>query len=171
MKAIKPPMSTRELIELSLIGALMFVSQIAMSALPNINIVSVLIIITVSLYGVKAFYPVAIFVLLEGLLYGFGLWVINYIYVWPVLIVISLIFRKNQSRLIWAAIAGFFGLSFGFLCALLYLFVGGFGAAVAYWVSGIPFDITHCISNFVLTFLLYKPLRTLIDRCRYKAKQ
>ena len=154
-------MPIRELIELSLIGALMVGTQVAMVALPNINLISVLIILTVIVYGLKAFYSVYVFVLLEGLIYGFGLWFINYLYIWSILTVIALIFRKNENLLIWAVIAGLFGLSFGILCAIPYIFIGGPGFAVSYWLSGIPFDITHCISNFVLTLLLLDPLQKL----------
>jgi len=150
-------------------GALMVGTQVAMAALPNINLVSVLIILTVIIYGAKAFYPVAVFVMLEGLIYGFGLWFINYLYVWAVLTAIALIFRKNESRLIWAAIAGLFGLLFGLLCAIPYIFIGGPAFALSYWVSGIPFDITHCISNFVLTLLLLNPLSKLLTKLRPSA--
>jgi len=166
MRAIKSPMSIRELVELSLMGALMVGTQVAMAALPNINLVSVLIILTVIVYGIKAFYPVAVFVLLEGLIYGFGLWFFNYLYVWAILTVIALLFRKNESRLIWAVIAGLFGLSFGALCSIPYFFIGGPAMAFSYWVSGIPFDITHCISNFILTLLLLAPLRKLFLKIR-----
>lgn len=164
MKAIK--LTLRELIELSLMAALMVGTQVAMAALPNINLVSVLIILTVIVYGAKAFYSVAVFVLLEGLIYGFGLWFINYLYVWNVLVVIALLLRKNENALIWAVVAGFFGLSFGLLCAIPYLFIGGPGMAVSYWVSGIPFDLTHCVSNFVLTLALLNPLRKLFIKLR-----
>lgn len=159
-------MSLRELIELSLMAALIVGTQVAMAALPNINLVSVLIILTVIVYGAKAFYSVAVFVLLEGLIYGFGLWFINYLYIWAILAVIALIFRKNENRLIWAVIAGLFGLCFGALCTIPYFFIGGPAFALSSWISGIPFDITHCISNFVLTLLLLEPLRKLLISIR-----
>lgn len=28
-----------------------------------------------------------------------------------------------------------------------------------WWVAGIPWDITHCVGNFALMFLLYRPIR------------
>ncbi|MEA4895823.1 MAG: hypothetical protein VB064_11250 [Oscillospiraceae bacterium] len=166
MKATKPPLSLRELIELSAMAAFTVGTQVAMAALPNINLVSVLIILTMLVYGAKGFYSVAVFVLLEGLIYGFGLWFISYLYVWAILALIALIFKKNENSLIWAAIAGLFGLSFGLLCALPYLFIGGPAMAFSYWVSGIPFDLTHCVSNFVLTLLLLNPLKKLLFKLR-----
>ena len=168
MKAIKAPMSVRELIELSLMGALLIGTQVAMSALPNINLISVLIILSVMVYGVKAFYPIYVFVLLEGLIYGFGLWFFNYLYVWAILALVALILRKNTSYVVWAVLAGIFGLSFGALCAIPYFFIGGPAMALSYWVSGIPFDITHCVSNFVLTLLLLKPLHKLFMKYHSK---
>lgn len=164
MKETKPPLSLRELIDLSLMSALMVGTQVAMAALPNINIVSVLIILTVIVYGAKAFYSIAVFVLLEGLIYGFGPWFIDYLYIWAILAAFALIFRKNENALIWAVLAGLFGLSFGLLCAIPYLFIGGPAMALSYWVSGIPFDLIHCISNFVLTLLLIRPLKKLLLR-------
>ena len=168
MKAIKAPMSVRELVGLSLMGALMVGTQVAMSALPNVNLVSVLIILTVMVYGMKAFYPIYVFVLVEGLVYGFGLWFFNYLYVWAILAVVTLLFRKNTSYLVWAVIAGLFGLSFGALCSIPYFFIGGPTMALSYWVSGIPFDITHCVSNFALTLLLLKPLHKLVEKYHSK---
>ena len=168
MKAIKAPMSVRELVELSLMGALMVGTQVAMSALPNINLMSVLIILTVMVYGVKAFYPIYMFVLFEGLVYGFGLWFFNYLYVWALLAVVALILRKNTNYLVWAVLAGLFGLFFGALCSIPYFFIGGPAMALSYWVSGIPFDITHCISNFALTLLLLKPLHQLFVKYHSK---
>ncbi|PKM72627.1 MAG: hypothetical protein CVU91_09615 [Firmicutes bacterium HGW-Firmicutes-16] len=147
-------------------AALMVGTQVAMAALPNINIVSVLIILTVIVYGAKAFYSVAVFVLLEGMIYGFGPWFINYLYVWAILVGVALLCRKNENALIWAVIAGLFGLIFGLFCAIPYLFIGGPAMALSYWVSGIPFDITHCISNFVLTLLLINPLKKLLLKLR-----
>jgi len=155
-----------KLIKLSLMGALMVGTQVAMAALPNINVVSVLIILTATIFGSGAFYSVAVFVALEGLIYGFGIWFVDYLYVWPLLTAFALLFRSNQNRLFWAIVTGTFGLCFGALCSIPYLFIGGPAMAFSYWLSGIPFDITHCISNFVLTFVLYSPLRKLLVRYR-----
>ena len=46
-----------------------------------------------------------------------------------------------------------------------YLFIGGIHTAVAWWVSGIPFDMIHGVSNFVLMLVLYKPLRRVLEHC------
>lgn len=55
-------------------------------------------------------------------------------------------------------VAGLFGLCFGALCSIPYIFIGGWAMAFSYWISGLPFDLVHCAGNFVLTLVLYKPL-------------
>jgi energy-coupling factor transport system substrate-specific component len=60
-------------------------------------------------------------------------------------------------------ISGTFGLYFGALCAVPYLVTGGPAAGIAYWVSGIPFDLIHCASNLTLCLTLWKSLTKLIS--------
>jgi len=155
---------------LALLGALMFVSQVVMAALPNVHIIGVLVIVTALCFLWRSLYAVAIFVLLEGMVYGFGPWWISYLYVWPLLAVTTILLGRSESPLFWAIIAGIFGLCFGALCAIPYLFVGGWAAAVSYWVAGIPFDLVHCGSNFVITLFLFKPLYRVTQRLKNQQK-
>lgn len=157
----KPRLTVREMCLLALFGALMFGTQVAMASLPNIHMVAMFIILAVILFSWKAMYSVAVFVLLEGMVYGFGIWWMSYLYIWPLLVVIAVPFRANDSALFWAVIAGIHGLLFGALCAIPYLFIGGWAAAVSYWIAGIPFDLMQCAGNFVLTLLLLMPLKKL----------
>ena len=154
-------LSLRDMCFLALMGALMLASQVAMAALPNIHIVALLIIITTLCFSWRVLFSVALFVLLEGLIYGFGIWWISYLYAWPLLVPIVIFFRKSDSALFWAVIAGAHGLFFGAMTAIPYLFIGGLEAAVSYWISGIPFDLLHCAGNFVVTLILLNPLLKL----------
>ena len=139
-------------------GALMLALQVAMASLPNIHVTAVLVILTAVFFSWRAMYSTAVFILLEGLVYSFGLWWLSYLYIWPLFTAVAVLMRRVDSALIWAVIAGIFGLCYGALCAIPYLFMGGWSMAVSYWISGIPFDLTHCAGNFVLTLVLYKPL-------------
>lgn len=154
----------RELVLLALIGAMMMATQVALAALPNIHIVAIFVILAAQLFGWRSLYSVYIFVLLEGLIYGFSMWFVNYLYVWAVLAIAVVLLHNVRSKIFWAAVSAIFGLSFGALCAIPYLFVGGWSAALSYWISGIPFDLIHCLSNAVLTFVLLDPLRKLCTR-------
>ena len=134
-----------------------------MIGLPNIELTSFWLILFSKNFGKRVYFVVPVFTLIEGMIFGFNLWWISYLYVWPLLVFVTQIFKKSDSALTWAVISAVFGLSFGFLCALPYLFTGtdlqsGLTIVFSQWVAGIPWDITHCIGNFVLTLLLYKPL-------------
>lgn len=155
--------SIKEISVLSLMGALMFVLQVAMSGIPNVHVTAVLIIITAVFWGWKCLYSVAVFIMLEGLVWGFGMWWFCYWYLWPVLAIPAVLLRKTDSALFWAVIAAVHGLIFGALCSIPYLFIGGWQMAVSYWVAGIPFDFAHCAGNFVFTLVLFKPLKKAIS--------
>lgn len=75
-----------EIILLTIFGVIMYVSQVIMSPLPNIEIVSLLIILITRKFGCKAFLAVYVFVGCEILTYGLSMWVVNYLYVWDILV-------------------------------------------------------------------------------------
>lgn len=147
----------------AILGAMTFAAKYVMSFLPNIEPVSLMVMLFAVVFGWKWVYPVYLYVVLEILFYGINLWNINYLYIWAVLAVAAIFLRNMQHSLAWALLSGVFGLLFGALCGIVDIFIGGFGYAAAKWVSGIPFDITHCAGNFVIALLLFKPLRRLLE--------
>ena len=171
---MKPPLqsdgklSVREICLLALMGALIFAAKEALYALPNINLNAVLIILTTVFFGWRALYSVAVYVFLEGMINnanGYLLWWFGYLYVWPLLVAVVMLLRKNDSSLIWAVVAGVFGLVFGPLMYLEYFAInGGWEMFFAMWVSGIPFDLLHCGGNFLTTLVLYRPLHRVMSR-------
>lgn len=165
MKQLIPSaIKLRELTALAVFAALMIALQVALAGLPNIEMVTLLIILATVHLGKKSMLSVAVFILVEGLIFGFGLWWINYLYVWPLLVLIVLALRKWSHPVLWAMVAGIYGLSFGTLCSLPYFITGGWGAGIGYIVGGIPFDIPHCIGNIALTALLWYPLDLVLKK-------
>lgn len=149
---------------MAFLTAIMFVGQVGMAFLPNIEIVSLLVILYTQLYRKKVFLIIYLFAFLEGAIYGFGIWWINYLYIWSILAVVVLLVPKKQPVPVWAVISGIYGLSYGFLCAIPYYITGGAGAGFSYWVTGIPFDILHCVGNVGVTLVLYKPVSAILRR-------
>ena len=155
MGSRRAPLSgARRVVVCGLLAGLLTASKAVMSPLPNIEPVSLLLMVYAAVLGREALYTAVTFVLLEGLIYGFGLWWFGYLYIWPV----------------WAlaAACGGFGLSFGLLESLPYL-AGGPWAAVSHWTAGIPFDLAHCGGNFLLALFLAKPLLRLLQRLTGRA--
>lgn len=154
----------RELALFSVLGALTFAAKYVMSFLPNIEPVSLMVMLFAVVFGWKGLYPTYLYVAMEILFYGLGLWNINYLYIWAVLAAASNLLRKMKHPLGWAMLSSVFGLLFGALCGIVDIFIGGIPYAAAKWVSGIPFDIMHCAGNFFIALLLFKPLRELMTR-------
>lgn len=159
---LKPTLS--ELALFGILGALTFALKVAMAALPNIEPVSLMVMLFAVTFGVKAVYPIYLYILLEFLLYGLNLWSINYLYIWAILAAAAWCLWGMTHPLAWALLSGVFGLLFGALCAPVYWAVGGFGAAVSWWVSGIPFDLLHCAGNFAIALVLFVPLRRVMGK-------
>jgi len=158
-------LSAKEICVLSLLGALIFAAKAALAALPNINLNAVIIILTVVFFGWRAMYSVAVYVLLEGLIFGGGIWWFGYLYTWPLLAAVCMLFRRNDSAIVWAVIAAVFGLLFGPLMYLEYFAItGGWEMFFTMWVAGIPYDLAHCGGNFVFTLVLYKPLYKVMEK-------
>ena len=159
---IKPTL--REIALFGILGALTFGLKLAMAFLPNIEPVSLLVLLFAVVFGWKALYPTYLYVGLEILFYGINTWNIYYLYVWAVLAFAAWCFRNMTNPMGWAVLSGMFGLFFGVLCAPVYLFTGGIHAAIAWWISGIPYDLIHCVSNFVMALILFSPLRKTLER-------
>ena len=148
-----------------MLGALTFGAKVAMSALPNIEPVSLFVMLFAVVFGWKALYPIYLYVLMEILLYGVNFWNINYLYVWVILAVAAMVMRKLQHPIWWALLSGVFGLAFGLLCSPVYMVVGGsVRYGIRWWLAGIPFDVSHAVGNFVIALVLFYPMRKLLQK-------
>ena len=157
-------LTVREMVLFGILGAMTFAAKYVMSFLPNIEPSSLMVMLFAVVFGKKWVYPTYLYVAMEVLFYGINLWTINYLYIWAVLAVAALLLKDMKSSLGWAMVSGIFGLLFGVLCGIVDVFIGGFSYAVTKWVSGIPFDIAHCIGNFVMALILFSPMRALMEK-------
>ena len=160
----KVKLTTFEIVLFGVLGALTFAAKLVMSPLPNIEPVSLMIMLFAVTFGWKALYPTGLYVAMEVLYYGINVWNIYYLYVWAILAILAILFRKMEDPLGWAILSGAFGLAFGALCGITDIFIYGFPVAVAKWVSGIWFDLLHCGGNFVMALLLFAPMRKLLGK-------
>ena len=160
----KKLLTVREVTLFGILAALTFGAKVAMSALPNIEPVTLFLLVFGAVFGWKALFIVYVYVLAEILFYGIGTWNINYLYIWAIPALAGWLLQKWKHPVLWAVIAGVYGLMFGALCAPVDLCIGGIGFAVSKWISGIPFDAAHCAGNFALALLLFCPLRKLLHR-------
>lgn len=157
-------LSLPEVALFGVLGGLTFAAKMAMAGLANIEPVSLLVMLFAVTFGGKAVYPIYIYVLLELVTFPVQLWSVNYLYIWALLAVAAWLLREMTSPLGWAILSAIFGLLFGALCAPVYFITGGWAFGVSWWISGIPFDVVHCVGNFTIALVLFVPLRKVMDR-------
>lgn len=156
-------------LDVALVGLMVAVIEVckaAMMNLPNIELTSFWLILFTKYFGKKVYFVVPVFILIEGAIFGFGIWWVMYLYAWPLLVLAAKIFSKSDSPLTYAIISGAFGLLFGLLCSFPYFFIGlssggfegGISTMFSWWIAGIPWDLLHGGANFTVMLLLYKPI-------------
>ena len=160
-------MPVRKITRIALLSAILYVSKVALEFLPNVELVSLLTVLYTLVFGKEAFLIVTVFNLFELIQWGFGTWWVSYLYVWPLLVLITLLLKKiiKEEFLIWSVVSGLFGLMFGSLFAIVYLPVDP-AYALAYWISGLPWDVWHGVCNFVLMLVIGKPLYLLLKKIK-----
>lgn len=146
----------KELVFISVLAGILVISKEILAFLPNIELVSFLVIVyTHSLGCARTVMICTIFSFVEILLYGIGPWTPMYFMVWPLLSLVTHLVKKQCStefRL--ALLSGTFGLAFGLLMSIPYFFIG-FEAGLAYFLKGIPFDLIHGIGNYLVMLVLF----------------
>lgn len=162
----------RDVARIGLMTAVLVASKWVLASLPNIELVTFLIMVFTKKFDRKVLFVIPAYIIIEILVFGFEImWVLAYCYVWPILYLLTRFFGKSESSVPLAVLSGLFGLFFGFLCSFPYLFVttgtnpdASLSSAIAWWISGIPFDIIHGVSNFVIMLVLYKPVSSVFNR-------
>lgn len=160
-------LTVRETVIFALLGAMMFASDIAMEALPNIHLLGVFIVATTVVYRWKALFPLYVYVFLNGLYAGFSMWWIPYLYVWTVLWGAVMLLPKKMPKwlapVVYCVVSALHGLSFGIIYAPAQALLMGFDfeRTLAWIAAGFYFDITHAIGNLCLGVLIVPMIHTL----------
>ena len=162
-------LSVREMAIFSMLGAIMYLSKMLMEWAPNIHLLGMFTVAFTVVYRAKALYPIYLFVLLAGVLNGFGTWWIPYLYIWAVLwALIMLIPRKIPTQvknILYVLVCALHGFGFGVLYAPAQALLLGlsFEGMIAWIVAGLPFDVIHGTSNLICGFLIF-PIISVLNR-------
>jgi len=87
-----------------LMVAFIEVCKIVMMNIPNVEMTTFLLIMFTLFFGKLVLFVVPVFILIEGVMFGFGLWWIMYLYVWPLLVLVTWLLRKQESVWVWGVI-------------------------------------------------------------------
>lgn len=157
----------KELTLFSLLGAVMYISKILLEFLPNVHLIGVFCVAITVVFRKKALYPIYVFVLLTGLLNGFSLWWIPYLYLWTVLWGAAMLVPSFKNRyaygLCLAAVCSLHGFLYGTLYAPFQAIMFGlsFKGMITWIIAGLPFDAVHGVSNLILGILILPIVKVL----------
>lgn len=162
---------TRRLVLGALLGAWMICVKEVLAALPNVEAVSLLVIVYTAVYRWYALVPIYVFVAVEAVLYPYPATVIMYLYVWVILFGAVMLLPRGRvlPAAVYAGISGLYGLCFGILCAPVQAIWFALTPEGTWsWIlAGLPFDVIHGIGNAVIALLAPALIRLL---CRLEAK-
>ena len=159
--------NTKELVVFSLLGAILFASKIIVEVLPNIHPLAMLIIAYTAVFRKKAIFPILVFIAISGAVYGFSVWWVPYFYLWPLLWVCAMLIPPNIPNKVaipvYMILAGLHGILYGMLYAPYEALIHGFGfdGMIAWIIKGIPYDLIHGISNFIVASLTLPVIKAL----------
>lgn len=162
-------LSIKELVTFSMLGALMYSTKVIMEVLPNIHLLGMLTMVYTLVYRKKALYPIYTYVLLNGLFVGFASWWIPYLYIWTVLWGWTMLLPKRMPKqvkpVVYMLVCAAHGFLFGTLYAPAQAIIYGFNfqKTIAWIIAGLPYDILHGISNFIMGMLVV-PMVKLLHR-------
>jgi energy-coupling factor transport system substrate-specific component len=159
-----------------LFAALLTGGQLALAALPNIEVVTLFIILFSLTFGFNlSILGVLAFCLIEASVFGFHSWVIAYFIYWPTLtFIVSLLNRLGYKKNIVYIITGVVMTAlFGFLTSLvdtLFAYssagVGFFRLFFAIYIRGVWFYVTHIVSNAFFLSIAFPVLRLVLIKVK-----
>ncbi len=146
-----------------LMAAAVECGKLALTALPNIEVVTLLLALFGYVFGWLGVAAAVVFVCIEPLIYGFGAWVISYFIYWPLVAVIFMILGKAKikNRFALTGTAVLLTFLFGILTALVEvgLFSGSFDNFFyrfgIYYLRGIVFCALQVCTNLIVFPLLF----------------
>ena len=131
--------------------------------IPNVQPVTDLIMIATLVLGVGFGISLAMMIMiLSNLLLGFGIWTVPQILAYAVCVLtvagLAKVTPLKKHFTLQLILATFLGFEYGFFVSLGMSIYGGWAAFLAYWLSGLLFDLYHALGNLGCYFILYKPL-------------
>ena len=167
----------KEAVIFGMLGAVMYASKILLDVLPNIHLIGTFIVAMTVVYRKKALYPIYIFIFLAGLLGGFSMWWIPYLYIWAILWGATMLLPKNippkAAPVIYAVVCSLHGFLYGVIYAPAQALMFGldFKGMVAWIVAGLPYDAIHGVSNFISGLILIVPIISILKIAEKTARK
>lgn len=161
-------MRIRDIALIGILSAIITAGKLALSFIPNVEVVTLLFIAYTMVFGYKKALLIAVvFTTTEIFIYGFSTWLLGYYLIWPILIMVTELLKKRaKSEYGYAIIGAIFGYTFGFFFAVVESLFYGVAYGWVYWLRGLLFDLVHGTSNFIIILILLKPIVDILNRLK-----
>ena len=109
---------------------------------------------------------VIVYCLIEGVMFGFGDWVILYLIYWSFVVIITFLLKLlcKKYLIFTALLNAIFGFLLGIFFFLEMLILYGESSAISYYITGLQGDLLHLVSNFLITLILFPPIQKLFPK-------
>ncbi len=158
----------KEAVIFAMFGAIMYLSKILLEFLPNVHLIGVFIVALTVKYRWKALYPIYIFIIITGILNGFSMWWIPYLYIWAILWGASMLIpdsniKEKYKPIVYMTVCSLHGFLYGTLYApaQALMFNLDFKGMISWIIAGLPWDAVHGVSNFCLGILIYPLIKAI----------
>ena len=149
-------------------------AKLLLAALPNIEVVTLLLALYGYVFGFLGVVAAIVFVCIEPIIYGFGLWTVSYFLYWPFVALLFWIIKgtRIKNRFVFTAVALVMTAWFGVLTSLvdIGLFTGNFDnfwkRFCIYYLRGVPFYISQLACNAVLFLFAFKFLASKLEKTK-----
>lgn len=149
---------------IAVLATILFVQELALSLLPNIQLTVLFIVVYTKVFGLKnTVIIVIIHTLLDNLIWGFNILHFSAMLMGWLFIPLTLgsIFKNVEKPIVLALLGIIYALIYSWSFAIAQL-VFGFSAFVAYLTGDILFEIILAASSFVTILWLYEPLSKVL---------
>ena len=158
----------KEIAYAGVLSAVLIAGKFALSFLPNVEIVSAIIILATVCFGIKTALPgVLVFCIADAFIYGFyPIALIQYLFHFPLLCVCSYVLSKKTKELLPFVVLSFiFSMAFWVETPILNV-IFKFSLFMPTLISGIPFMVAQTISSLAFLIALYKPFEYLREKVK-----
>ena len=159
-------MEARRLSLIAILSSLSFVGRMMFSFLPNVQPTTVIILIVAMYLGTYDGWLVAITsILISNLYLGMGVWTLAQMVAFSALILmVHLCKIINIGTKYYPFIALISGLVYGLIISLVQAPFFGWISFFPYWLSGLPYDFSHAIGNYLFFIILHPPLSKILKK-------
>ena len=107
-------LTVQDIATIGMMVAIIEVCKVVFMGLPNVELTTFWIIMFSIYFGNKVFWAIPVFILIEGAMFGFHIWWIMYLYMWPSLALLARILKKIDSVMAYSILSSAYGFLFGF---------------------------------------------------------